>query len=291
MRTKHTDSFLLLACCAGTVFATTINPTHRYAYGANVGWIDARGDVSSGAVIGHDYCSGALWAANLGWISLGAGAPANGWSYSNATATDWGVNHDGMGKLSGHAYGANIGWVTFEQAHGQPKVNLLTGDLSGYAWGANVGWISLANSQAFVRTDTLDTGPDSDVDGLPDPWEYQTTGNLTTLDPLDDDSDDDGTPDDDEYLADTDPLDSASRLRITAFARAAGTDEATWPVESTRLYRLVQADSLTPTPPVWYDSGHGLMPPGAGPDLTKTVVDPAATQRFYRVQAVVPLTP
>ena len=269
---------------------STVNPVHRYAYGANVGWIDARADITNGAALGQSYCTGHLWSGNVGWIGLGNG-PANGWLYSTGSATDWGVNHDGAGHLTGYAYGANIGWITFEQAYGQPKIDLLTGDLSGYAWGANIGWISLANSQAFVRTDTLGAGPDTDGDGIPDAWEYQTAGDLATLGGGGADWDHDGVTDVSEALADTDPRDPASRLVISAFTRAGGTDEATWPVAQTRLYRLMQTDSLNAVPPVWTDSGYGLIPPGGGTSMTRSVTDTAATQRFYRVQAVVPLSP
>jgi hypothetical protein len=282
-----------LALASGLSLAradSTVNPVHRYAYGANAGWIDARADTANGAALGRSYCTGHLWSGNVGWIGLGNG-PTNGWHYSNASADDWGVNHDGAGRLTGYAYGANIGWITFEQTYGQPRIHLLTGDLSGYAWGANVGWISLANSQAFVRTDTLGAGPDTDGDGLPDAWEIEKTGDLVTLDVLDSDSDDDGVPDTDEYVADTDPLDPASRLAITAFERAGDTDVATWPVAQTRLYRLVQTDSLTPAPPVWTDTGYGLIQPEGAPAVTRGVTDPASTQRFYRVQALVPLSP
>lgn len=282
-----------LALAAGVGIAradSTVNAVHRYAYGANAGWIDARADGTNGAVLGQSFCAGYLWSGNVGWIGLGNG-PTNGWHYSNASAGDWGVNHDGAGRLTGFAYGANIGWLTFEQTHGQPRIDLLTGNLSGYAWGANVGWISLANSQAHVRTDTLGAGPDTDGDGLPDAWELQKAGDLVTLDALDPDSDDDGVPDTDEYGADTDPLDPASRLAISAFQRAGGTDAATWPAAQTRLYRLMQADSLTAAPLVWADSGHGLIAPDGSPEITRGVSDPAATQRFYRVQAVVPLSP
>ncbi|MCU0858596.1 MAG: hypothetical protein MUC65_09370 [Pontiellaceae bacterium] len=58
------------------------------------------------------------------------------------------------------AYGANVGWIAVEQTHGQPRIDLRTGNLNGFAWGANVGWISLSNAQAYVRTVTLDSGPD-----------------------------------------------------------------------------------------------------------------------------------
>jgi len=57
--------------------ATTINVGNHYAYGANVGWIEGRGDVANGAVIGEFVCSACLYAANVGWISLGNGSPTN----------------------------------------------------------------------------------------------------------------------------------------------------------------------------------------------------------------------
>ena len=114
----------------------------------------------------HSY-RGYLYSANLGWIHLGDGSPDNAWKYSNASATDYGVNMDQNGLLRGFAYGANIGWVNFE-ATGDPQVNLVTGNISGFAYGANVGWINLSNFQAHVQTDTLDPGPDTDMDDLPD---------------------------------------------------------------------------------------------------------------------------
>jgi hypothetical protein len=80
---------------AGEAAAATINATNRHAYGANIGWLDARGDAANGAVIGQFFCTGHVWSANCGWISLGNG-PTNGWQYGNAAAADWGVNHDGV---------------------------------------------------------------------------------------------------------------------------------------------------------------------------------------------------
>ena len=47
-----------------------------------------------------------------------------------------------------------------------------------YAYGANIGWISLANAQAFVRTETLEPGPDSDGDGIPGAWELAWTSSV-----------------------------------------------------------------------------------------------------------------
>ena len=92
--------------------ATTIDPVNKYAYGANLGWMDWTGDTANGAVIGDYVCSGYLYAANVGWINLGSGSPTNGIRYQNLTAGDFGVNHDGVGNLRGYAYGANIGWIS-----------------------------------------------------------------------------------------------------------------------------------------------------------------------------------
>ena len=267
--------------------ATTIHAVNRYAHGANVGWIDARGDGTNGAIIGQTYCSGHLWSANVGWIGLGHG-PTNGFQYSNASVADWGVNHDGIGNLRGYAYGANIGWVAFETT-GNPRLDLLSGALSGHAWGANVGWISLSNAQAFAQTDALDPGPDSDSDGIPDAFELARTGSLTHL-AAGGDYDDDGVPDEEEYLADTHPGDDASFLHITDFAKAGTTGQVTWTVSPTRLYRLEHAETAT-NGAAWIDSGLGTLPPGPGATLTHTVAEPATTTRFFRAKAVIPLSP
>jgi len=126
----------LLAALARLPAATTIDAANRYAYAANVGWLD-----------------------------LGNGAPANQIQYQNNSAADFGVNQDGLGNLRGYAYGANIGWISFENT-GAAKVDLLTGRFTGSAWSANCGWISLSNALAYVQTDTIQKGALA-PDGLP----------------------------------------------------------------------------------------------------------------------------
>lgn len=265
--------------------ATTINLPNQYAYGANVGWLDARGNVANGAAIGQYFCTGYVWSANCGWIGLGNG-PTNGWNYSNASAADWGVNHDCAGYLWGYAYGANVGWITFEQSWGRPRIDLHTGNLSGYVWSANLGWISLSNAQAFVQTDSFLPGPDADGDGLPDPWELGKAGNLTTLSGGSHDQDGDGATDMEEYGADTDPTDDAETFAVTAYSESAGTLQ--WTTRSTRLYRVEDTNQM----PVgvsgpWdaYDAYFG--PYSTSPQEISLPGIPNATH-VYRVKAVVP---
>jgi Bacterial TSP3 repeat len=286
----------ILSLCASGQAATTIDPVNHFSYGANVGWMDWRADAASGAVIGEFVCSGYIYAANLGWIHLGSGSPANGMRYRNNSASDFGVNHDGAGNLNGFAYGANIGWITFtnRDASGAvfqgPKVNLLNGRLSGFVWGANVGWISLSNAFAFVQTDSIAPGVDTDGDGLPDAWELNLVGNLTTLNGGGD-NDGDGHTNLEEYLADTNPLDPSSNLSIALYsATAMGASQTiSWPSQPSRLYRLQKRTDLNASP--WVDSGLGLILPDAGAITTRMYTDSASPQRFYRIEAVKPLAP
>lgn len=284
----------LALLCAGSVelsarlhAATTINPVNKHAYGANLGWMDWRGDTNAGAVIGEYTCSGYIWAANVGWISLGGGTPANGIQYQNNSATDFGVNHDGLGNLRGYAYGANIGWIAFE-SNGNPRVDLNTGKLSGYVWSANCGWISLSNAYAHVQTDVIANAPDTDGDGLADAWERIHFGNLTQNG--NGDPDGDGMNNLQEYLAGTSPTDPNDNLRITVFTTPPGgtAPAVTWKSTPTRRYFIEKTLNLTT--PLWFDSGLGQITPD-GASTTRTFGDTNAPMRYYRVRAVKPLAP
>ncbi len=202
MKRTVTAVFCITMWAAAPLFAaTTLDPMNRYAYGANLGWMDGYADGANGAVIGEYVCSGYMYGANVGWINLGSGSPTNGIYYQNLSANDFGVNQDGLGNLRGYAWGANIGWINFENT-GAPKVDLLTGRMSGYVYSANCGWVSLSNAFAQVQTDGIAPGA-RDVNRLPIAWEllnFGTTGVSTNADP-----DGDGLNNWDEYLAGTDP--------------------------------------------------------------------------------------
>jgi len=288
MKTLLLHLGLLLGLATTLPAATTINAANKYAYGANFGWVDARGDTTSGAVIGEFVCAGNIYAANVGWINLGGGAPTNGIQYQNLSASDFGVNQDGHGNLRGFAYGANIGWINFENI-GAPTVDLVTGKLSGSVYSANCGWISLSNAFAFVQTDAIAAGADSDGDGIADAWELTHANTLTAF-TASSDTDGDGFSDKNEYLADTNPNDSNSKLVITAFSTPSGgtLPNVTWNSVLTRQYRIQKTLSLTT--PLWFDSGLDLIVP-TGVSTTRNFADTNAPLRFYRVQAMKPLAP
>lgn len=283
MKTRLIISFMLLVVALSLQADTTIDPGNSYAYGANIGWVNAEGDVANGAVIGQAVCLGYMYGANVGWIHLGDGTPDNGMSYENNSAADYGINHDGAGNLTGYAYGSNIGWISFEQTYGQPKVNLLTGVLSGYAWSANTGWINLSG----MVTLTLDSGPDTDADGIPDAWEYGHTNALGVLAGSNADVDHDGVSDSDEYGADTNPFDSNDYLWVTLDKAGGTTNTLSWATRPTRLYRLQSVAALTTGE--WANTSSGLLHDNTG---ILIVHDEPATNnpaRFYRVNAVLPL--
>ena len=272
--------------------ATTIDPFNKYAYGANVGWLDwsgGSGQTATGVVIGAYVCSGYIYSANVGWINLGSGLPANQIQYQNNSASDFGVNQDGFGNLTGYAWGANIGWITFEQLYGQPKVDLLTGVLSGSVWSANCGWISLSNAVAYVQTDTIPPGA-LDGNGLPIAWELTYFG-VTGLNPNADPTGK-GMNIEQDYLAGTNPNNINSLVQITAGSFSSGGTSATitWDSVPTRYYYIQTTPSLSP-PVVWTDSGLGLVSPSAESTTTATFGGVNAPVRLYRVQPVRPLTP
>ena len=275
---------LLVLAAPHAPAATTIDPANRCAYGANLGWVNGVADTNNGAVIGEYVCSGYLYSANVGWINLGSGAPANQIQYQNNSAADYGVNLDGLGNLTGYAYSANVGWLNFEQTYGQPKVNLYNGQFSGSVWSANCGWISLSNTVAYLQTDAIRQAPLA-PNGLPIPWLLQNFG--TTNLSANADPTGKGNSIGQDYLAGTDPNNANSVLRITYFQRTPVTayNSMTWSSVSTRFY-AIQTNSVL-NHGTWVDRV-AFPYPGAN---NGSWFDTTPTNNFYRIRAFRPLTP
>lgn len=280
VRIAATFFILPFAFVAGA--ATTIDAVNRYAYGANVGWMDWRGDFTNGAIIGEYVCSGYIYSANCGWINLGAGAPTNGIYYQNLSSNDFGVNQDGFGNLRGYAWGANIGWILFENT-GAPKVNMATGDFSGYAYSANCGWISLTNASAVVQTDSIRQGALA-PDGLPIAWLLQNFG--TTNVEANSDPTDKGMTVGQDYVAGTNPNNSNSVFQITYVAHDASQNTTLdWDSVPTRAYAVQSRTPLSSG--TWVD----LSVMGLGADTLMFFDSSTNGTDFYRVRAFRPLGP
>ena len=270
---------------------STVDPAAAFSWGGNAGEFNWRPSLADGVSTGEYVCSGMVWAANAGWISLGSGTPADGVRYANTDGADCGVNLLPDGRLRGLAWGANIGWVNFE-ATGNPRIDFATGILSGYAWSANAGWITLDDGGAHhVATDEIPAGADADGDGITDAWEREHAGNLTTF-TLDGDADGDGIPDVAEYAADTDPLDPADTgLRITHFIVSTDTTLVTlvWTSRLSRRYHIESTGNLVGG--IWTESGLAEIAPDNGATTQRELTEPAGPRRFYRIRAARPLAP
>ena len=280
--TLISTALLFVGLIAQTGLAnTSINTDNAYSFGANIGWVNLRGNETDGTSLGLFYSEGYAWSPNVGWISLGSGTPANGWSYANDSDSDWGVNHDGEGNLTGYAYGANIGWINF--GHGQteyePQVDLQTGVLSGYVWGANVGWISLSNSMAYAQTEYLDPGPDGTVASVPAAWEAMKGDDL------------DGMSDEEirrYYHWGSDPT-LPTGARFSAIERDTSTEIAlSWDTVQSRQYQLQTTTNLMDAT-TWEDAGLGIMQ-GVDGEITQSIPYDQSVKRFFRVRPVVPLS-
>lgn len=279
-------SLTVILCSAGILdlaAQSTISASEKCAYSANAGWLDFRADTANGTRVLDTALAGYSYAANFGWIHLGDGTPGNGHTYSNISATDYGINVSRTGNLTGYAYAANVGWIAFEQTHGQPKLDLRTGKFTGRAYSANLGWIALDTTFSDLATSTI-ARPDSDSDGIADSWEHFNFGNLTTA-TITSDKDGDGSSDLAEYHAGTLPNDPISLVRIVSHTYAAGYTQAdiSFTSVATRNYRL-EYDSDLAGP--WTNSALGTFPP-TGAITSKSLVGlPVTPSRFFRVVSV-----
>ncbi len=164
---------VLPALAASTLAQSNIAPSHQYSWSENCGWMNwqASGSpaASQGVRVGSTSLSGFIWCENIGYINTGNG-PINGQTYTNASASDFGVNVDGSGGLSGMAWGENVGWINFGGAAmatppNPARVDKGAARLRGYAWGENIGWISFDDSTTYVGVTGMCGSADFNCDG------------------------------------------------------------------------------------------------------------------------------
>jgi hypothetical protein len=216
---------------------TGTDAVHKYAWGENVGWVNA--GPTNHEVTVHYYegtsgwLSGYAWGESIGWIAMGS---TGGGPYANTTSNNWGVNLAANGALSGYAWGENVGWINFEQTHGQPFISPVTGEFSGHAWGENIGWLKFKGSSPDygVRTLAFDKQPH----GTPN-WWLDHHGVTEVHDAGD------GVPAWQKYSMDTDPNVAGDYLRITALSSAPPARVVTFtPASTRRYYTLARSERL-----------------------------------------------
>lgn len=144
---------VLLGSATASQAASSIVPGSETAHAANLGWINGLWEPAApaGLVVTDHFMAGQAYAANVGWLDFGDGAPTGTAGQYRQTGGDIGVNHDGSGGLAGYAYGANIGWIYFDPSIAEPpRIDLASGTFSGYAYSANCGWVNLASLQTVI---------------------------------------------------------------------------------------------------------------------------------------------
>lgn len=289
MHSSFPRLLLLLSATLLRAADSTLPPGEAFAWGAGTGWMNLRANHTHGVLVGSHFLSGHAWSGHLGWISFGDGAPANGHSYSNTDGGDFGVNHDGQGRLSGLAWGAGIGWVNFGWAQANdpnaPRVDLLTGHFSGLAWSSSTGWIQLGTGQ--LRTATI-FDADSDLDGISDAWEHQWFGTLAAANAASD-ADHDGASDWHEHHALTNPLQPSSKLRTLHHEPVSGGERLSvmFASQAGRLYRIqLSLDLLN-----WQDSDAGLIQPDPDASTTRLIRTLSPEKTFVRILPLKPLQP
>lgn len=129
-----------------------------------------------------------------------------------------------------------------------------------------------------------DTDPDDDNDGMPDSWEAEHGYNARDAGDNNLDTDEDGALNWQEYVADTDPTNPASRFRITAIGNSP-VPALYFESSASRLYTLRGADDLAGG--AWSNiPGAGPRAGAGGPDSLSDT-NPAPL-RFYRLRVETP---
>jgi len=121
-------------------------------------------------------------------------------------------------------------------------------------------------------------------DGIPDWWRalsFGGSGGTTNGQSCEDcDADGDGLTTRQEYLADTDPTNEASRLELTAIAAAPGGLEVQW-IGGTGVAQVVEATADLPAESDW--TAVATNPPPT--EVTNALLHGSSPRLFYRIRA------
>jgi len=140
MKSNKLVPFVLLLAASSSLLAASLDPTDKYAWGENLGWINHRDDFGSVQVYA-DHLEGFAWAENIGWVKLGSYDGGGSHSYANSGPDDWGVNRAGDGTLSGYAWSEAGGWMDLGAPGGGVTIDPSSGAFAGAAWAENLGWV------------------------------------------------------------------------------------------------------------------------------------------------------
>ncbi|BCU75297.1 sialate O-acetylesterase [Luteolibacter sp. LG18] len=160
---------------------------------------------------------------------------------------------------------------------------LILGDYTSQAFGNNfdavIDYVRYDQTAAY-----LPTGADADSDGLPDSWEYNYSSTITGM-TASGDTDQDGKGNLEEYLANTNPLDAGSALKIDSITRNGGSMSIQLTTSPQRFYTLYKSVNLG-SAAVW----SAIQGPVIGTDGSLILQDPAPTEAraFYKVVATLP---
>src|ERR1051326_4439411 len=95
---------LMLLLPAPSLAQSQVDPAHKMAWCENGGWTNWADGGSGAGPHGGPFSAtalrGVVWGENVGWINVGNG-PADGVHYANVSSSDYGVNADGSGNLTG----------------------------------------------------------------------------------------------------------------------------------------------------------------------------------------------
>lgn len=177
-----------------------------------------------------------------------------------------------------------LGTVTFGRLQANtPRFDLAIGHAVAYANFVTITGAVLDQAKDGIVFQGVTPDPnDTDLDGLPDSWEIRYFGSIEKSS-WSDDPDGDGSDNVHEYLADTNPTDKSSYLRIRSISSISGAVSIEWTggIESTQY--LQRCLTLNTADPLWQDIATNPPPtPIAG---SNTQLLGTNQLMFYRIRA------